>query len=106
MDSLFSFPVGLFHPYNMPVVPKTPSSGRESRGIGDQYFKAKMSEATQVMVRTAKTAALTMLALSSAKRNSCGQHAVQDDEHLVGDRHNCAFWSSARSYSLEACLKH
>ncbi len=57
-----------------------------------------MSEATQVMMRPAKTAALTMLALSSAKRNSCHQHAVQDDEHLVGDRHNCALWSSARGY--------
>src|SRR5215813_7209189 len=58
------------------------------------------------MMRTAKTASLTRLSLRNAKRNSRHQHAVQDDEHLVGDRHNGAFWSSARSDSLEACLKH
>jgi len=58
------------------------------------------------MMRTAKTASLTRLSLRNAKRNSRRQHAVQDDEHLVGNRHNGAFWSSARSDSLEACLKH
>ena len=63
MDSLLSFPVGLFHPLQHAGCSENTSSGRKSSGIHNADFKAETPQTTQMMMRAADTAALTRLAL-------------------------------------------
>ena len=98
MESLSPFLWGSFIPYNMPVVPKT--SAAEGFGFRARFCnldrEPQASKTSEVMVSSTLPSSLLRSVFSTTKWHFLFQHAVNNEQHEMGNRHNRPLFPSPR----------
>lgn len=87
-----------FIPYNMTVVPKPlpANSGIRVETWRDLDCEAEPAKTAQVMVGAVFPSSLAGSFFRIVIRNASGQHAVQDDQHRMSDRHDRSLLATTR----------
>ena len=98
--------------YSTPVVLKTRGHSPASRYLPGQAVRqdlhcySQAAETAQVMMSTTLPTSLVRERLGATKRHSGSEHAVNNDQHMMCDRHNGTLWSEALYEQSELRFEH
>ncbi len=111
MDSLFSFPVGLFHPPQYAgcsenIYRLNGSGGVDSGVQPNLHRETEAPKTSQVMVSTTFPPPLFGCVFGATKWHPLFQHAVKNDQHEMSHRDNRAFLATPWCESLKTGSKN